>query len=157
MAVKAQDMLTYEQLIDNYEYKVSKKILIREYPWIKDVVVKTPEDVNRYNLIFVDIIIDPFELAQEKGWRLAKYIVRTIERGDDFWSPYLSTYFTGIGDEARDMVQGMEKTLEDLHKSPAIPQEMRLPGHRKLNIGSWHTVEGLTVPTDYVDWRKHIG
>ena len=32
MAVKAQDMLTYEQLIDNYEYKVTKKILIREYP-----------------------------------------------------------------------------------------------------------------------------
>jgi hypothetical protein len=148
--------LTYEELIDNYEFKVGRRILIREYPWIKDVVVKTPEDVNRYNLIFVDVIIDPFELAQEKGWRLANYIVRSIERGDDFWSPYLSTYFTGIGDEARDMVQGMEKTLEDLHKSPAIPQEMRLPGHRKLNIGSWYTEPGTQVPTDYIDWAKEL-
>ena len=148
--------MTYEELIDNYEFKVGRRILVREYPWIKDVVVKTPEDVNRYNLIFVDIIIDPFELAQEKGWRLANYIVRSIERGDDFWSPYLSTYFTGIGDEARDMVRRMEQTLEDLHKSPAIPQEMRLPGHRKLNIGSWYTQPGTQVPTDYVDWAKEL-
>jgi len=148
--------MTYEELIDNYEFKVGRRILIREYPWIKDVVVKTPEDVNRYNLIFVDIIIDPFELAQEKGWRLANYIVRSIERGDDFWSPYLSTYFTGIGDEAREMVRGMEETLENLHKSPAIPQEMRLPGHRKLNIGSWFVQPGQQVPTDYVDWQNHI-
>jgi len=149
--------MTYEELIDNYEFKVGRRILIREYPWIKDVVVKTPEDVNRYNLIFVDIIIDPFELAQEKGWRLASYVVRSIERGDDFWSPYLSTYYTGEGrDEAMDLVRGMEKTLEDLHKSPAIPQEMRLPGHRKLNIGSWYTQPGTQVPTDYIDWAKEL-
>jgi len=148
--------MTYEELIDNYEFKVGRRILIREYPWIKDVVVKTPEDVNRYNLIFVDIIIDPFELSQEKGWRLAGYIVRSIENGVEFWSPYLSTYFTGIGDEARDMVRGMEETLENLHKSPAIPQEMRLPGHRKLNIGSWFVQPGQQVPTDYVDWANEL-
>jgi hypothetical protein len=148
--------LTYEELIDNYEFKVGRRILIREYPWIKDVVLKHPDEVNKYNLIFIDVVIDPFELAQEKGWRLANYIVRSIERGDDFWSPYLSTYFTGIGDEAREMVQGMEKTLEDLHKSPAIPSEMRLPGHRKLNIGSWYTEPGTQVPTDYVDWANEL-
>jgi hypothetical protein len=148
--------LTYEELLDNYEFKVGKRILTREYPWIKDVVVKTPDEVNRYNLIFVDVIINPFELSEEKGWRLASYVVKSIERGDYFWSPYLSTYFTGIGDEARDLVQSMEKTLEDLHKSPAIPQEMRLPGHRRLNIGSWYTQPGTQVPTDYIDWSKEL-
>ena len=147
--------MTYEELMDNYEFKVGRRILIREYPWIKDVVIKEDE-INKYNLIFVDVIIDPFELAQEKGWRLASYIVRSIERGDDFWSPYLTTYFTNIGDEARDKVRGMEQTLEDLHKSPAIPSEMRLPGHRKLNIGSWYTQPGTQVPTDYVDWAKEL-
>lgn len=149
--------ITYEELIDNYEFKVGRRILVREYPWIKDVVVKTPEDINKYNLIFLDIIIDPFELAQEKGWRLAGYVVRSIERGYDFWSPYLSTYYTGEGrDEATDLDRGMEKTLEDLHKSPAIPQEMRLPGHRKLNIGQWYTQPGTQVPTDYIDWAKEL-
>jgi hypothetical protein len=148
--------MTYEELIDNYEFKVGRRILIREYPWIKDVILKDPEDVNKYNLIFVDVIINPFELSQEKGWRLASFVVRSIERGDYFWSPYLTTYFTGIGDEAREMVQGMEQTLENLHKSPAIPQEMRLPGHRKLNIGTWYTEPGTEVPTDYIDWAKEL-
>ena len=148
--------MTYEELIDNYEFKVGRRILIREYPWIKDVVLKDPEDVNKYNLIFVDVIINPFELSQEKGWRLASYVVRSIERGDNFWSPYLTTYFTDIGEEGRDMVRRMEKTLEDLHRSPAIPQEMRLPGHRKLNIGSWYTQPGTQVPTDYIDWAKEL-
>jgi len=149
--------LTYEELLDNYEFKVGKRILTREYPWIKDVVVKNPEDVNRYNLIFVDVIINPFELSEEKGWRLASYVVRSIDNGTDFWSPYLSTYYTGeVRDEAMDLVRGMEKTLEDLHKSPAIPQEMRLPGHRKLNIGSWFTQPGTQVPTDYVDWANEL-
>jgi hypothetical protein len=148
--------LTYDELINNYEFKVGKRILVREYPWIKDVVLRSPDDINKYNLIFVDVIINPFELAQEKGWRLASYIRRSIERGDNFWSPYLTTYFTDIGDEARELVQGMEKTLEDLHKSPAIPQEMRLPGYRKLNIGSWYTEPGTEVPTDYVDWANEL-
>ena len=148
--------MTYEELLDNYEFKVGRRILIREYPWIKDVILKDPEDVNKYNLIFVDVIINPFELAQEKGWRLASYVVRSIERGDYFWSPYLTTYFTDIGEEGRDMVRRMEKTLEDLHKSPAIPLEMRLPGHRKLNIGSWYTQPGTQVPTDYIDWAKEL-
>jgi len=148
--------LTYEELLDNYEFKVGKRILTREYPWIKDVVVKTPEDVNRYNLIFVDVIFNPFELSEEKGWRLASYVVKSIDRGDNFWAPYLSTFFTNMGEEARELVQSMEKTLEDLHKSPAIPQEMRLPGHRRLNIGSWYTQPGTQVPTDYIDWSKEL-
>ena len=148
--------LTYEELLDNYEFKVGKRILTREYPWIKDVVIKTPEDVNRYNLIFIDVIFNPFELSEEKGWRLASYVVKSIDRGDNFWAPYLSTFFTNMGEEARDLVQGIEKTLENLHKSPAIPQEMRLPGHRKLNIGSWYTQPGTQVPTDYIDWSKEL-
>ena len=150
--------MTYEEFLDNYEFKVAKRILTREYPWIKDVRFLHPDDINKWNLIFVDIFIDPFELSELKGWTLAPYVISSVERGEEFWSPYLTTFFTkSIGDDARMMVVEMELTLEDIHKSSAIPQEMKLPGHRKLNIGSWHTVEGLTVPTDYVDWRNHIG
>ena len=149
--------MTYEEFLDNYEFKVAKRILTREYPWIKDVRFLSPDDINKWNLIFVDIFIDPFELAQEKGWTLAFYVSQSIQRGEDFWSPYLSTFFIkDNSDDARDMVTEMEKTLEDVHKSSAIPTEMKLPGHRKINIGSWRTIEGVTVPTDYVDWRKHI-
>ena len=149
--------ITYEEFLDNYEFKVAKRILLREYPWIKDVRYLNPDDINKWNLIFVDIFINPYELSEQEGWTVANYVTLSIERGEEFWSPYLTTFFTkSIGDDARMMVVEMELTLEDIHKSSAIPQEMKLPGHRKLNIGSWHTAEGLTVPTDYIDWRNHI-
>ena len=148
--------LTYEEFLDNYEFKVAKRMLLREYPWIKDVFFRNPEEVNKYNLIFLDVTFDPFELAQQDGWRLASYIVRTIERGDDFWSPYLSIFFTTNTDDARALVQEMDKSLESIHASPAIPKEMKLPEHRKLNIGTWHIPQGLQVPTDYVDWHGEL-
>ena len=148
--------LTYEEFLDNYEFKVAKRMLLREYPWIKDVFFRNPEEVNKYNLIFLDVAFDPFELAQQDGWRLASYIVRTIERGDDFWSPYLSIFFTTNTDDARALVQEMDKSLESIHASPAIPKEMKLPEHRKLNIGTWHIPQGLQVPTDYVDWHGEL-
>ena len=148
--------LTYEEFLDNYEFKVAKRMLLREYPWIKDVFFRNPEEVNKYNLIFLDVTFDPFELAQQDGWRLASYIVRTIERGDDFWSPYLSIFFTTNTDDARALVQEIDKSLESIHSSPAIPKEMKLPEHRKLNIGTWHIPQGLQVPTDYVDWHGEL-
>jgi len=148
--------MTYEEFLDNYEFKVAKKILTREYPWIKDVCLRNPEDVNKYNLIFLDIIFDPFELAQQEGWRVASYMVRAIENGMDFWSPYLSTFFTTNTDDARALVQEIDKALEGIHASPAIPQDLKLPGTRKLNVGSIHVLPGTKVPTDYVDWHKEL-
>ena len=148
--------ITYDELLDNYEFKVGKRILTREYPWIKDVYMRNPDDVNKYNLIFMDIMFDPFQLAEQEGWRMASYVVRSIERGDDFWSPYLSTFYSSHPDDARALVQKIDKSLEDLHKSPAIPQDLKLPATRKLNVGSFHVQLGTKVPTDYLDWQKEL-
>ena len=148
--------LTYEEFLDNYEFKVAKRMLLREYPWIKDVFFRNPEEVNKYNLIFLDVAFDPFELGEQEGWRLASYVITNVQRGDDFWSPYLSTYFRTNTDDARALVQEIDKSLERIHSSPAIPTEMKLPEHRKLNIGTWHIPQGLQVPTDYVDWANEL-
>ena len=152
----SENPMTYDELLDNYEFKVGKRILTREYPWIKDVYMRNPDDVNKYNLIFMDIIFDPFQLAEQEGWRMASYVVRSIERGDDFWSPYLSTFYSSHPDDARALVQKIDKSLEDLHKSPAIPQDLKLPATRKLNVGSFHVQLGTKVPTDYIDWQKEL-
>ena len=148
--------ITYEEFLDNYEFKVAKRMLLREYPWIKDVFFRNPEDMNKYNLIFLDVTFNPFELGEQEGWRMASYVISNVQRGDNFYSPYLSTYFRTNTDDARALVQEIEKSLEGIHSSPAIPQEMKLPGHRKLNIGTWHIPQGLQVPTDYIDWHKEL-
>lgn len=155
MAVHPKDIMTPEQLRDNYEYKVIKKILLREFKWIKDISFKDNE-INDYNLIFIDLYINPFELSDETGWAIARWTLNDIEKGEQYYSPYLSSLMKVAYEDAKEITMPIEKTIESVHKSAAIPKELRLPGARKLAIGSFITQEGLTIPTNYVDWRNTI-
>ena len=40
--------MTREQLENNYEYKVTKKALMREFPFVKDVFVKDDNDIDKW-------------------------------------------------------------------------------------------------------------
>ena len=144
----AESQITYEELMDNYEFKVSKKILMREYPWIKDVVYKNPNDINKYNLMFIDLVVDPYELAEEYGWKIIWFVNRRIKDGDFPNYTYLSVLFEGpeSTDGARELQNHIDRELTSVHKSPAIPQELKLPEGRKLNIGGIYIDPNSTPP-----------
>ena len=140
--------MTYEELLDNYEYKIAKKMLLREYPWIKDVVIRQDE-INKWNLIFLDIIIDPYELGRQKNWTPAKYLERMIRDNGEYWSPYLSTFYKDVSwDDARPLQDSINISLESIHTSPALPTELRLPDTRKLQVGAWYAYPTSITPED---------
>ena len=113
--------MTYEQLIDNYEYKIAKKMLLREHSWIKDVNIKVDE-INKWNLIFLEITIDPYELGRQEDWTVARYVGINIKDNGEYWSPYLSTFYKDTTwEEARPLQDGINKSLESIHTSPALP------------------------------------
>jgi hypothetical protein len=62
MPVHPSIQVTQKEVEDSYEFKLMKKILKREFPWIVDVLVPDDEEVNKYGLIFLPIVIDPFLL-----------------------------------------------------------------------------------------------
>ena len=140
--------MTYEELLDNYEYKIAKKMLLREYSWIKDVVIREDE-INKWNLIFLDITIDPYELARQEDWTVARYLERSIRDNGEYWSPYLSTFYKDvIWEDARPLQDSINKSLESIHTSPALPEELRLPGTRKFQVGSWYAYPTSITPED---------
>ncbi len=155
MAVKTEDLMTPQQLNDNYEYKVTKRVLIREFPWIKDVSFDEDE-INKYNLIFLDLYIDPFELSNETGWAISKWALREIGMGEIHKSLYVSSLMKVSYEESMGLIKKIEKTINSIHSSPAIPKELRLPGNRRLVPGNFITQPNLTLPTSYVDWAKTI-
>jgi len=139
--------MTKEELYDNYEFKITKRTLMREFPFIKDVYV-TDEDLNKWkSTIYMDLIIDPFALAHQYGFRLWDPIIRALKNGEDYWSPYLSI-FAADNDRLEitsPITKAMEELLEGIRKSPAIPQDLKL--NKVLNLGSFRALSS-SVPSN---------
>jgi hypothetical protein len=144
----AESQITYEELMDNYEFKVSKKMLMREYPWIKDVQYMNIDDINKYNLIFIDLIVDPYELVEEYGWDVAWYINRRLKQGEHPNYSYLSIMFDGnkSTEGAKQLQNQIETDLHSIHNSAAIPQELKLPDGRRLTIGGVYVDPNTKLP-----------
>ena len=139
--------MTQQEIENNYTYKVVRKVLMREYPWIKDVQLDVPRLVNFTYVIFLDIFIDPYELGKEHGWDVARWIESSIKRNEPYESMSLSLFFNGSTDEMRELKNEVSKTIEDVQQSPAIPQDMRLPtSQARLMIGSFFTADDITIP-----------
>jgi hypothetical protein len=137
--------MTQEEVENNYTYKIVRKVLMREYPWIKDVQLDVPRLENFTYVIFLDIFIDPYELGKEQEWDVARWIDRSVEQGEQYESMSLSLFFVGSTEDMRELKNDVNTTIEDVQQSPAIPPEMRMPEARFM-VGSFFTVKDLTVP-----------
>lgn len=132
----AEIKMTPQELYDNYEYKIVTKALKREFPWILSTMIDE-DKLNNYNLIFLEMFFNPFVVAEEYGWELARWTWTYIKEGRQYSSPYLSTAFDIPYTEAQDLMDNIEDMMKGIHKSPALPQDLKLPGDRRFAVGSW--------------------
>lgn len=129
--------MTEQELNDNYEYKVTKRALLREFPFIKDVFIKHPDEIDKYSsIIFIDFIIDPYIMTHMLGVKLDKVVDRYLRSGQPYWSPFLSSYFADR-DDVDEPLREMKNLMRGIHESTAIPSELKLD--RKLDSGSWYS------------------
>ena len=143
--------MTREEFENNYEYKVTKKALMREFPFIKDVFVREDEDINKWSsTIYLDLIIDPFAFAHQYGFRVWGPIINALKRGEPYKSLYLSL-FIDSGDRvelASPINKAMEELMVGIHRSPAIPKELKLG--KILWVGSF-TATPSSLPSNMTD------
>lgn len=128
--------ITPDELRSNYQYKVSVRILKQQFPWIKELTFKDDE-VNKYGLIFLDVLMDPDILSEETGWRLVSFAEYDLDKYGNYKSPYLSTVMDITYEQAKELTDQMDKTLDSVKNSPAIPRDLKLPEGRSLAIGSY--------------------
>jgi hypothetical protein len=134
--------MTIDELYDNYQYKVIKKALMREYPWIKDVWVKQDE-LDKYNLIFLNIEIDPYMLGEERGWTMTPWIKAAYENGKNYNGMYLSLFYDKVDqDESRGLQNDLSVLANSVGTSPAFPKDLLIPQvtglQRTFSIGDIH-------------------
>ena len=133
MAVR--NVMTPDELRNNYEFKVVRKALMNENKWIKDVVINDDE-VNLYNVIFLELIVDPIQMANEYERPFLPWVVKPIENGEGYRATYPSLLLDMTYEEGDNLITSpMNQMMEDIHKSPALPVELRLPLSRTFHIG----------------------
>ena len=143
---KIESHMTPEELQNNYEFKVVRRALMKEYPWVKDVTFN-PEELGMYNLIFLNLIVDPAKMGEAYGWEMVPWVKRAFEEGQKYSGNYPSLLFKVSYEVGRDTIgDHMEDTLRQIHSSPALPEDMRLPRGRQFQVGSY------TVNPDGEPW-----
>ena len=122
--------MTKQQVEDTYEFKLAKKILKREYPFILDLQMDT--EPTKYNaIIFVDAIIDVNKLSDMLNLPVDKNVDIMLKQFGQYNAVYLHhllDYETEANKEKiKDLEKSVNQTLEALHKSKAIPEKLKLP------------------------------
>ena len=133
--------MTKQQIEDTYEFKLAKKILKREYPFILDLQVDT--EPTKYNaIIFVDAIIDVNKLSDMLNLPVDKNVDIMLKHFGYYTAVYLHHLLDYETQENRDKLLALEssvnKTLDALHKSKAIPEKLKLP--KVLSIPSYRVI-----------------
>jgi hypothetical protein len=155
MPINPNNYVTPTEVENNYEFKLMKKVLRQEYPWVLDVLVPNDEDINKYNLIFLPIVIDPFILQKEVGLPIESWIKRylTDERYKQTYrqyayvSSYISTMFNGDRDITRDLQEKVDITMKSVGRSAAIPNDLKLGKGRQFSSGEFIIPE-MDIPED---------
>ena len=139
-------IMTQEELENNYTYKIIRKVLMREYPWIKDVQLDVPGLEKFEYALFLDIFINPYELGEERGYNVARWIESAIRNKEDYYTSVITMYFDGSSEEMRAITTEVNDTITATQNSPAIPPDLRLPSDKRFMVGSYHLTDNITIP-----------
>jgi len=127
--------MTLEELKNSYVFKIVRRVLMKQYPWIKDVRI-SEDDFNDYRyIIFLDLYIDPYILGEEMDWTVASWVKPGYDAG--------STLGLLFKDRANfsDVTIELGNLMDEITHSPAIPEEMRLTKPKDdFSIGSYISV-----------------
>lgn len=137
MAVEPGKEYTVEELYDNYEFKVVRRAIMKEYPWIKNVTV-TQDNLDKYNTIFLDFEVDLPRLLETYGWEPYRSAQRAWDENKYFHAMHLSLFGDVPYEAAKTAVtDDMEKLFVAIHDSPALPKDLKLKTGRRFSIGDF--------------------
>jgi hypothetical protein len=119
---------TIEEFKNNFEFKITKKALMREFPFILDVGVKDYESINRWKFTsYIELSINPYIISNIYGFPIREWVTTSLKNGKPFQSSYLTLFFNkDYHGEVDDLQREIQKITLATHRSPAIPPEMKL-------------------------------
>ena len=149
--------ITEKEFEDSYEYKVVKKSLLLNFPFIKDVELDRSNDINRWtHAIYIKLTIDPYLIAQMYNLKVWNAVTTALMRGESYWSPYISIFFVNPKDNngsshektmdlTRPIATQIQMVINGIHNSKVLPEEFKLD--RSIQVGRYD-VTPESLPPD---------
>jgi hypothetical protein len=128
---------TPEELYDNYTFKLIKRALMREFPYIKNVFVGD-FDLGKYNTIFLNFEFDPKIWEEMYDDEFQGWLKKEMDKGKyvDVAFPMTASYMTY--EEYQPIKKSIEKVMSQVANTDAVPREFKIQGNRPVAIGTWH-------------------
>ena len=138
---------TPEELYNNYTFKLIRRSLMREFPYIKDVFVGD-FDLGKYNTIFLNFEFDPAIWEEMYNDKFQGWLKGAMDDGKYVDLSYPITASNMTYDEYQPIRKSINNVMSQVVQSDAVPQELKIQGHRPVAIGTWHVNRKAGTP-DY--------
>ena len=161
MAVRDKDRVTKHEVENGLEFKLIKRILKSEYDWVIDVIVPNDDYINKYYIILLRVVIDPFILQRQLGIPLVGFLKIDLETGGANWpgrrlfhpyvyfTPHIHDIFISHKDEMSKLDNDVVRTIEGVRPSPAIPDELKNNKNRNFTLGGY-LIPQMDIPSHAV-------
>lgn len=113
--------MTIDQVEKNFEFKVIKKAIRQQFPFIKDLIIDK-EDFDKYNTLFVDGVVDLIETYEIKGYKFFPWAVEVpnTKRG------FSAIFDISFEEYSKDIDKKIRQIIDMIHFSDVIPEEHKL-------------------------------
>lgn len=144
--------LTKEEVLDSYELNIAKRLIRQKFPWVQDIHLTDRNDINNYHLIFTDIDVDGEKFLQAfPEASIYPYQYNYFRQGQVPNHSFLNIFFDDV--DTRDVENDIDEIFKKVHKSPAIPDELKLPSDRRLSASGFR-VDPTKQSTSYLNQAK---
>lgn len=128
--------LTLDEVLDSYELSIAKRLLRQKFPWVQDIHISERNDINEYGLIFTNIDVDGEKFLQAyPEASIYPFQYNYFKEGRIPNHSFLNIFFNDV--DTQDIENDIDNIFKKVHRSPAIPDELKLPHDRRLSISGF--------------------
>ena len=144
--------LTKEEVLDSYELSIAKRLIRQKFPWVQDIHISERNDINEYGLIFTDIDVDGEKFLEAyPEASIYPYQYNYFKMGHVPRHSFLNIFFNDV--DTRDVENDIDEIFKKVHRSPAIPDELKLPHDRRLSVSGFR-VDPTKQSPSYLNQAK---
>jgi hypothetical protein len=119
--------MTKEEIENSYVFKVVRRALMNELPYIKGVHVDETSIKDTYTVVFLTLDFDPFIFSLQYNIPFAKTWLNYLRLVDEDKTSVPGIFFKPEYREKVDLkLKEIEALVNDIQKSPVIPNEYKI-------------------------------